>query len=74
MIFLPRNIFFFYFAMKTGASSLSSSQALQSGTYPLIHVNYFVRTRTSNTPNNEDIPQEKRCVVCLNQEKEVGIV
>ena len=34
--------------------------------------NYFVRTRTSNTPNNEDIPQEKRCVVCLNQEKEVS--
>ena len=36
--------------------------------------NYFVRTRTSNTPNNEDIPQEKRCVVCLNHEKEVSSI
>ena len=36
-----------------------------------IKVCVFLRRRTSNTPNTEDIPQEKRCVVCLNGEKEV---
>ena len=50
----------------------SPGQALRSKTHSLNNFNCLVKTRTSNTPNNEDIPQEKRCVVCLNQEKEVS--